>query len=456
MLRLSIRLRLTLWYSAVLLLGLLLFAYGMWLALQQHLVSGVDGRLAQTAEGLGILLTSEETSADLDHLQEEIAEYLKEVPTRSLIQLRMDSGQEVFSSANPPFLSPDRASNNPVFRTLYRDRNPFRILMERVDSKSRSFDLLVASPLDEVQVALRDFRRLLLMMIPGVLAAACLGGWWISRRALAPVDEITRVARSITVQNLSKRLNVPQTGDELQRMSETWNEVLARLESAVERTRRFTADASHELRTPLSLIRATAELALRRQRDPQEYREALSQIESEAKRMTTLTDDLLSLAAADANSLEMPLVPSDVNRIVAEVVEENRALAESRGIQLRADLLSTPASAPAHEPGMRRLLRILVDNALKFTPSGGSVEVSTSGSPKEITVSVQDTGCGIAAAALPHIFERFYRAESSQGESTGAGLGLSIAQMIARAHGSMVRVESAPGSGSRFWFTLKN
>ena len=314
----------------------------------------------------------------------------------------------------------------------------------------------MASPLDEVQAALRDFRRLLLMMIPGVLAAACLGGWWISRRALAPVDEITRVARSITVQNLSKRLTVPQTGDELQRMSETWNEVLARLESAVERTRRFTADASHELRTPLSLIRATAELALRRQRDPQEYREALSQIESEAKRMTTLTDDLLSLAAADANSLEMPLAPLDVNRIVAEVVQENRALAESRGIQLRADLLSTPASAPAHEPGMRRLLRILVDNALKFTPSGGSVEVSTSGSPKEITVAVKDTGCGIAAAALPHIFERFYRAESSQGESTGAGLGLSIAQMIARAHGSVVRVESAPGSGSRFWFTLKN
>jgi len=456
MLRLSIRLRLTLWYSAVLLLGLLLFAYGMWLALQQHLVSGIDVRLAQTAEGLGILLASEETFPDLDHLQEEIAEYLKEVPTRSLIQLRMDTGQEVFSSANPPFVPPDRTSNVPVFWTVHRDGNPFRILMERIDCKSRSFDLLVASPLDEVQAALRNFRRLLLMMIPGVLAAACLGGWWISRRALAPVDEITRVARSITVQNLSKRLTVPRTGDELQRMSETWNEVLARLESAVERTRRFTADASHELRTPLSLIRATAELALRRQRDPQEYREALGQIESEAKRMTTLTDDLLSLAAADANSLEMPLAPLDINRIVGEVVQENRALAESRGIQLRADLLLTPASAPAHEPGVRRLLRILVDNALKFTPSGGSVEVSTSGSPKEITIAVKDTGCGIAAAALPHIFERFYRAESSQGESTGAGLGLSIAQMIARAHGSIVLVESAPGSGSRFWFTLKN
>ena len=129
MLRLSIRLRLTLWYSAVLLLGLLLFAYGMWLALQQHLVSGVDGRLAQTAEGLGILLASEETFADLDHLQEEIAEYLKEVPTRSLVQLRMDTGQEVFSSANPPFLPPDRTSNGPVFRTIHRDGNPFRILM---------------------------------------------------------------------------------------------------------------------------------------------------------------------------------------------------------------------------------------------------------------------------------------------------------------------------------------
>ena len=219
MIRLSIRLRLTLWYSAVLLLGLVLFAYGMWLALQQRLVSGVDGRLAQKAEGLGILLSSEETSAGIARLQEEIAEYLKEVPTRFLIQLRTDAGHEVFSSANPPFVFPDRTSNGPVFRTLDRDDNRFRILTERLDCTGRSFDLLVAGPLDEVQAALSDFRRLLLMMVPGVLAAACLGGWWISRRALAPVDEITRVARSITVQNLSKRLTVPRTGDELQRMS---------------------------------------------------------------------------------------------------------------------------------------------------------------------------------------------------------------------------------------------
>jgi heavy metal sensor kinase len=427
----------------------------MWFALQQRLVSGVDGRLVQKVEGLRILLASEETATDITHLQEEIAEYLKEVPTRFLIQVRMNGGREIFSSADPPFVFPSRMSNRPVFRTLDRAGNRFRILTERIDFTGKSFDLQVAGPLDEVREAMGDFRRLLLTMIPAVLAAACLGGWWISRRALAPVDEITRVARSITVQNLSKRLAVPRTGDELQRMSETWNELLARLESAVERTRRFTADASHELRTPLSLIRATAELALRRQRDSHEYREALRQIESEAQRMTALTDDLLSLATADANSLEMPLAPLDINSVVAEVVEENHTLAVSRGIRLRADLSAAPASAPAHESGLRRMLRVLLDNALKFTPSGGSVEVTTSGRLKEITVAVKDTGCGIEAAALPHVFERFYRAEPSRGESAGAGLGLSIAQMIARAHGSIISVESAPGHGSRFWFTLK-
>jgi len=148
MIRLSIRLRLTLWYSAVLLLGLVLFAYGMWLALQQRLVSGVDGRLAQKAEGLGIMLSSEGPSADIAHLQEEIAEYLKEVPTRFLIQLRTDAGHEVFSSANPPFVFPDRMSNGPAFRTLDRDGNRFRILTERIDCAGRSFGLLVAGPLD--------------------------------------------------------------------------------------------------------------------------------------------------------------------------------------------------------------------------------------------------------------------------------------------------------------------
>jgi len=322
-----------------------------------------------------------------------------------------------------------------------------------MDYGGRPYDVLMAGPLDEVRAVMRDFRNLLLLLIPAVLAAACLGGYWISRRALAPVDGITRVAKSISVQNLSERLSVPRTGDELQRMSETWNEVLERLDGAVKRIRQFTADASHELRTPVALIRATAELALRREREPEEYRKSLRNIESEAQRMTELTESLLTLARADASGLDMPLVRTDLNGIVHEAVRQSAPLAEAQGLLLKAETADVPALASANGAGIRRLLLILIDNALKHTPDGGTVTVSSAVRDGGVVLSVQDTGEGIAADALAHIFERFYRAGTTRG--SGFGLGLSIAQAIAQAHGSTITVESALGTGARFSLTLR-
>jgi len=449
----SIRLRLAIWYTVVLLIGIALFGYGMWLALDRRLVAGVDDRLAQGAESLRIALSDEDVATNPRQIQEEVTEA---AGNGALIQLRMSDGEVILSSANQPQADFEQVSEIPSYRTMQRDGRLFRVFTGRIKSRGVPFDLSMAMPLDDVRAVMRDFRHLLMMMVPGVLAAACLGGWWISRRALAPVDEITKVARSITVQNLSKRLAVPNTGDELQRMSQTWNEVLARLEAAVDRTRRFTADASHELRTPVALIRSTAELALRRERDPEDYRKALRQIEAEAERMTALTNDLLSLAAADANSVEMPLAPLDLNCLASEVVQEQWACAEAKGVRIQADMLAKPGTVLANYAGMRRALRILIDNALKFTEPGGSVLVSTIGGPAGVTLSVWDSGPGIPAEALPHVFERFYQADSSHGENAGAGLGLSIAQMIAKAHGSVIKVESTLGTGSCFSITLGN
>jgi heavy metal sensor kinase len=433
MARVSIRLRLTLWYSAVLLLGLALFACGTWFALEQRLIAGVDGRLAQVVQGLRTVLEIEGGSQDPRELQIELHEFAKESQYGGLIQLRDGSGALVMSYANQPLSA-----------------QHLRTLESRIHYGGQTYQALVGIPLDDVWAVMRVYRNLLLMMIPAVLAVACLGGYWISRRALAPVDEITRVAKSISVQSLSERLVVPQTGDELQRMSETWNEVLERLDAAVKRIRQFTADASHELRTPVALIRAEAELALRRERTSEEYRRSLRGIEREAERMTALTESLLALARADSNGAEMPLAQVDLNLVVAEIVRENQARAEAKDVRLSADLLSGPAVATANYAGIRRVLVILVDNALKYTPVGGSVIVSTTEREHGIVLSVRDSGEGIEPEALPHIFERFYRADKSRGEKAGAGLGLSIAQMIAQAHGSEIEVESAPGAGSCF------
>jgi len=342
----------------------------------------------------------------------------------------------------------------PGYSTLDAGNQPYRVFNTRIIYEKKPYDAVLAVPLTDVRVMMRDFRNLLLLMIPLVLSIASFGGYWISRRALAPVDEITRVAKSITVQNLSRRLEVPDTSDELQRMSEAWNDVLHRLDTAVQRIRQFTADASHELRTPVALIRATAELALTQEREPRYYRASLSTIESEATRMTDLTESLLALARTDSNSVDMPLAPADLNRIVDEVAGLNRPAAEMRGISLKADLAGGPAVALANEAGIRRLLFILLDNAFKHTPAGGRVTLSTTVSDQTVTISVCDSGEGIAPEDLPRFFERFYRADRSR-SSNGAGLGLSIAQMIADLHGSKIEAESKLGGGSCFRLSLK-
>jgi len=279
-------------------------------------------------------------------------------------------------------------------------------------------------------------------------------------RALRPVDEITSVAKSISVQNLSQRLAVPHTGDELQRMAETWNEVLERLESSVKRIRQFTADASHELRTPIALIRATAELALRRERAPEQYRNALRSIESEAEQMTALAESLLLMARADSNGFQMALAPTDLNAIVSRVIGQHRALAAEKGIRLQTESASVPMLAQADEPAIHRLLLILIDNALKHTPAGGMVTLAARQSDGGVLLSVSDTGEGIPPDALPHIFERFYRSDPARagrgGSGAGFGLGLSIAQAIAQAHGARIRVESSLGAGAQFLVELKS
>jgi heavy metal sensor kinase len=447
MMRLSIRQRLTAWYAVALLLGLSLFGFSMWLSLRQRLIAGIDARLAQRIQGLKTAIGVEAKIRNRAQLRRELDEFLREVPDSSLIELRDSTGAVLAPPDGRPILPPASGRTGPY--TDFASGRQLRAANARIESAGSVFDAQVAIPLDEAAGIMRSFRQLLLFLIPAILIVSCVGGYWLSSRALRPVDEITSVARSIGVHNLSQRVAVPQTGDEIERMAKTWNEVLDRLESSVRRIRQFTSDASHELRTPLALIRATAELALRRDRDPDAYRTSLRQIEQDAARMTELTESLLTLARADADSLEITVGSTDLNELARSVVEQSDAAAADAGIALQAVTPEQPIKVCADACGIRRILVILVDNALKHTPSGGCVRVSVSNGASGVSVSVEDTGEGIPAEALPHIFERFYRADPARG-SSGFGLGLSIAQAIARAHGTAIEVTSKSGSGSRF------
>jgi heavy metal sensor kinase len=452
--KISIRLKLTLWYSAVLMLGFALFAAGAWFAVQRRLMSGIDERLAQRVDGLRTVLQIEGSEARQGpELESELAEFTQEVPEGSLVEVRDETGRYVLPrNRSRPF--PLTSSGQPRYTTgLYRGR-PVRILTTRIHYRDHTYDVLAASSLQEVRGVTHDLGDLVLTALPLMLLGAFVGGYWISRRALAPVDQITRVARSISVNNLSERLAVPQTGDELQRLTETWNDMLARLETAVKRITQFTADASHELRTPISLIRATAELALRREREPERYRQSLQQIEVEADRMTSLTEDLLALARSDSGPAELPLAPLDLRLLVADVVRQSQALAELHGVKLATSVDTGPCLVRANEPALRRLLLILVDNGLKHTPEGGAVQVSVTREADAIKLSVRDSGHGITPEDLPHIFDRFYRTDPARNRNGGAGLGLSIARTIAEAHGTTIAVESVLEEGSCFEVTL--
>ncbi|HET7133102.1 MAG TPA: ATP-binding protein, partial [Gammaproteobacteria bacterium] len=280
-------------------------------------------------------------------------------------------------------------------------------------------------------------------------------GYWMSRRALAPVDRITQTARLIGADNLSQRLHVAASGDELERLAQTLNEMIARLEDAFQRITRFTADASHELRTPLALMRTTAEVALRAPPAAHEERAALEQIVAEIERTSQIVENLLLMARADAGVAELRKHAVNAVDAVRDACSEATMLARVKGLALKARLPDEPLAVHGDGDALRRLFLILLDNAVKYTPTPGTIEVSIGRDRGVVCAAVRDTGVGIPPEHLPHVFERFYRVDRARSRAEGgAGLGLAIGRWIAEAHGGSLRAESVERCGSTFYVEL--
>jgi heavy metal sensor kinase len=426
----SIRFRLTVWYALVLTGALALFGGLIWLSLRQRLVSELDEDLADSASRFEAYLRRESMEVSGAQLKTEMEEFCQALPSSSRLELRGSNGFEFRYPAST------RASLKHV-RTLHKS---FTIGNE-------SFTLDIATFASSINHTLDLLGILLMALIPVVIAIACLGGAWLSRRALRPVDEITAAARAISIENLSQRLPVPPTGDELERLTEVWNTMLARLDAAVTTLSQFAADASHELRTPLAVIRTSAELALRRDREPESYRESLAEVVAESERMTQLVEDLLFLARSDSGTGGMPMAPLDLRDAVGDAVTEVRDLATERHMAIGVSLPEEPVAVQGNRAALRRLFLVLLDNALKYSPEGSEVKVSLSSSG---SVAVQDSGIGIGPGELPNIFQRFFRADKARSNG-GHGLGLSLAQTLAQLHGASINVKSTEGEGSVFW-----
>jgi len=453
MIVLPIRLRLTVWYLAVLSLTLTICSFGMYFAIDTAIHHAIDQELTDRLAGIHTFLWRHLPWQSGERLLQEFQEHSGLTPGGDLYQVQ-DAGRSwIYQplAMRKLNLAPGIPRRGAYYETVERNGILLRVLTAVVGVARREYTVQVATVITPFSRLLQRLRWLAFAIIPAIILCSGFGGYWLSGRAMAPIDEITRTARDIGEQNLSKRLPLPGARDELRRLSETLNAMLSRLEVAFKRIVQFTADASHELRTPIAVIRTTAELMQEQPRTASEYEEANAQILSEAERTSELIENLLTLARADSQAAQILFSDLDLSEAATDAINSTASLAEAKSIRLHANIPDGPVPVLGDRAAIRRLVIVFVDNAIKYSSSGSDIIVSVTADETFATVEVKDGGIGIADQEMPHIFERFYRADKARSrEMGGVGLGLSIAKWIADAHRARIEVESHLGKGSSF------
>jgi heavy metal sensor kinase len=446
------------WYFCTVAAICALAATGYWFSIRSELNHALDQGLRYRLIGLREFLEDVEPGGD-----REITSRLNEISQLGELYQVFDANGALIAQSRGlarhgvPQRPPRELGLEIRYDTGGTADFPLRLAWQKVRIGSHALILGVADPQRKFEGVLRAFTTVLLLSTPLILALATACGLWLGRRALAPVARITDDARAITETNLSARLAVPNSRDELQQLSETLNDMLERIERSFTRTRQFTADASHELRAPMTLIYTAAQYSLRRERSREELVDSMQKILRESQRTTALIDDLLLLARGDAGKESAALEVMDAGALLRDAAEQATAMAVGKDISVTLQVEANVLSVRADAAQLRRLLLILIDNALKYTSSGGRVTIAGRADATEVTISVADTGAGISPEDLPHVFERFWRADKVRSrEAGGTGLGLTIAMQIAELHGAHLGVQSEIGRGSTFGIRFPN
>lgn len=459
----SLRLRLALWHACVLSVILAVFAGLIYGVVRSQLIRHHDSHLIETAQAVSQILSQE---PDCETLTDDQRKQLDRLGPLVLVH-------EVGGERRTFFKSSDRRNVGAALefrpQAPQRDGEGFetlgaeavRVFSQPYKARSgRAGTIQVAQDLGDVPLPLASLRWALLLMSPIAVALAGLGGYGLARNALAPVAEVTRLAREIEAGSLNRRLPSPLTQDEIGGLVTTLNQMIARLEAAFEAMRRFTADASHELRGPLTTMRGAIDVTLSQPREAGDYRKALLSVGQDVDRLQAITADLLVLARADAGRSPLENAPVRLDIVAGEVVEMLGGPAEGRRVALHV-VAPAAVTVSGDERWLRQLVFNVVHNALKFggdeaTRPGAEVVVRVNSERGAAVLSVSDNGPGIPEDKIPHIFERFYRADSARtrGDHGGAGLGLSIAAWIVSAHGGEIRVQNRVEGGCLFTIRL--
>ncbi len=452
---LNIKVRLTLWYLLILAILLLFFSFAAYFLLsnslygQIHDVSrlrtvSIESHLVEKAGN-----NESFSSESQDQVYQPLLVYRVDRDQLSKIEsgegstIRINAPQGEFVIDQKLLFTPEIKDDQEVWLYYRPSRN-------EVDT----YEILaIIRSTAEVRNTLETFKQVLLYVVPTTMfLAACLG-FFLARKALKPVAVIARTAREIEEKDLSQKIPV-QSKDELGSLATTLNQMLDRLKRAFDRERQFTADASHELRTPMAIIQGEATLALNKERSNEEYKKSLELISQKASHVSSVINKLLVLARADAGKERLNLSDVNLKELLNELALDVGLLCEEKEIRFQFDS-QEDLIIKGDEIKLRELFLNLADNAIQYTPRGGSITISLVKRGSHACVSVKDTGIGISEEHLPHIFERFYRVDKAVSRNAGgAGLGLAICKQIAELHGGQIEVESKVGVGSNFSILL--
>jgi heavy metal sensor kinase len=460
----SVRARLTLWYVSLLAATLVVSIALIYFLLARALYVRVDDTLravvqiAQTSlandlnEGQDAADAARSTATELASRQTLITIY--DGRGRLLAEAGREDDIAIVLPATETIPADDELLETIVETDDLDDRHRLAWRRVAIPGFNADYIIVAGTSLEPTDEELESLRGILAYLVPLALVVAGIGGWFLAGRSLSPVVAMADRARQIGVANLSERLPVANPRDELGRLAETFNELLARLEGSLIQQRQFMADASHELRTPVTTARTAASVTLQQpHRAEPEYRETLDIIEQEMVRLSRIVDDMFTLARADAGSYPVRPTPMYLDEVFDEVVRASRVVASTRQITI-ADSAVRPAPFTGDEDLIRRLIVNIVDNAVRYAPSNSVIRIALDRAQRGYAISVSDDGPGIPPEVQLRIFERFYRVDAARTREGGAGLGLALARWIARAHGGDVALASSSSMGSTFIITL--
>ncbi len=455
---LSIRWRLTLWYGAAMTTVMLVFSAAIFVLTARSQSARIDFELDEEMNEVVYEVTALTNRDDL--LKELKAEFGSHATFD--FDIAGADGSALFLSDR---LKQQRLFDGTVWPTQSRsdvrilpDMGELRVLRHSLESPHGPLLLHVAIPLSSLREAQRSLLQTMSVVGPVMLLLAISGGYWLARRALAPVAQMTAAAKRITALRLDQRLDIPPVRDELSHLARTLNDMIDRLHHSFDEMRRFTADAAHELRTPLTVLRTQLEIALRSDRSNEQYREVLVSLHEDTVRMCHLAAQLLELAREDTGTEAAPFTTLRLDEILQDAVDQVRPAAAHKSLRFEMSDLP-PTQVDGDAPRLQRVFVNLLDNAVKHTPPGGRICMSLtknghSAPNGSVEVNITDNGGGIPAEHLPHLFNRFYRVHPASTTSDGSGLGLAISQAIVQAHRGHIALNSTLGYGTTATVTL--